>query len=343
MKGERLVLSGDIGGTKTYLALFSLNDGVLEAVREGAYLNERYSGPEEVLRDFLRVGEARAIEGASFGIACPVVGNRCVLTNLNWTVDGAALQGALGLKRLALINDLEAIGWGVSLLPPQDFFVLQQGIARQGNAALIAAGTGLGEAILFWDGASHIPSASEGGHTDFGPRDSIETELLGFLIGRYGHVSYERIVSGMGLENIYEFVKARAAGEEPLWLKERISLEGVAPVVSEEGMKGSDKNCAEALRIFVSIYGAEAGNLALKALSTHGIYLGGGITPKILNALASGAFLSAFEDKGRFREFMKSLPVRVILNDRTGLIGAANYAARMLGESVRKVSLPGNR
>jgi len=343
MKGERLILSADIGGTKTYLALFSLHDGVLDAVREGAYQNERYSGPDEVLRDFLRVGEARAIEGASFGIACPVVGNRCVLTNLKWTVDGNALQAGFGLTKLTLINDLEAIGWGVNLLPQQDFFVLQQGVERHGNAALIAAGTGLGEAILFWDGSTHVPSASEGGHTDFGPRDKTETELLGFLIGKYGHVSYERIVSGMGLENIYDFVKARAGFEEPGWLKERIAAEGVAPVVSEEGMKGTDKNCVEALRLFVSIYGAEAGNLALKALATHGVYLGGGITPKILNALASGGFLDSFEDKGRFREFMKGLPVRVILNDRTGLIGAANYAARMLGETVRKVSLPGNR
>ena len=343
MKGERLILSGDMGGTKTYLALFSLVGGVLEPVREGAYQNERYSGPDEVLRDFLRVGEAKALESASFGIACPVVGNRCVLTNLNWTVDGNALQAGFGLKRLTLINDLEAIGWGVGLLPAQDFFVLQQGISRTGNAALIAAGTGLGEAILFWDGSSHVPSASEGGHTDFGPRDKTEAELLEFLIGKYGHVSYERIVSGMGLENIYEFVKARAGGEEPGWLKERIAAEGAAPVVSEEGMKGIDNNCAEALRLFVSVYGAEAGNLALKALATHGVYLGGGITPKILNALASGGFLAAFEDKGRFREFMKDLPVRVILNDRAGLIGAANYAARTLGETVRKVSLPGNR
>jgi glucokinase len=343
MKGERLVLSGDIGGTKTYLALFSLNEGVLEGVREGAYLNERYSGPEEVLRDFLRVGEARAIEAASFGIACPVVGNRCVLTNLNWTVDGQALQGGLGLRRLTLINDLESIGWGVGLLNSEDFFILQRGIARQGNAALIAAGTGLGEAILFWDGSSHIPSASEGGHTDFGPRDKTEAELLAFLMEKYGHVSYERIVSGMGLENIYEFVKSRAPGEEPGWLKERFSSEGVAPVVSEEGMKGTDKNCVEALRLFVSIYGAEAGNLALKALATAGVYLGGGITPKILNALGSGGFLPAFEDKGRFREFMKGVPVAAILNDRAGLIGAANHAARTLGERVRKVSLPGSR
>ncbi len=343
MKGERLILSGDMGGTKTYLALFSLTDGVLEGVREGAYQNERFSGPDEVLRDFLRVGEARAIEGAAFGIACPVVGNRCVLTNLNWTIDGQALQTKLGLPSLTLINDLEAIGWAVNLLHTEDFFVIQQGISRQGNAALIAAGTGLGEAILVWDGKTHIPSASEGGHTDFGPRDRAQTELLGFLMEKYGHVSYERIVSGMGLENLYEFVKSRSGAPEPAWLAGRFAADGVAPVVSEEAMKGADRNCVEALGLFVSVYGAEAGNLALKALATHGVYLGGGITPKILTALSSGEFLSAFADKGRFSEFMSGLPVRAILNDRAGLIGAANYAARKLGETVRSVSLPGGR
>lgn len=343
MTSERLILSGDIGGTKTYLALFSLRDGVLEAVREGAYQNDRYSGPEEVLRDFLRVGEARAIESASFGIACPVVGNRCVLTNLNWTVDGNAMKGTFGLKKLTLLNDLESIGWGVELLSPHDFLVLQQGISRQGNAALIAAGTGLGEAILFWNGSTHVPSASEGGHTDFGPKNPGEAELLDFLMKKYGHVSYERIVSGMGIENIYEFMRAKKNGGEPEWLKERFAAEGVAPVVSEEGMKGSDKDCVEALRMFVSVYGAEAGNLALKSLATHGVYIGGGIAPKIIDALSDGTFLNAFEDKGRFRDFMKTIPVRVILNDRTGLIGAANHAARSLGESVRKAVLPGGR
>lgn len=343
MTSERLILSGDIGGTKTYLALFSFHDGVLDGVREGAYQNERYGGPEEVLRDFLRVGEARAIEAASFGIACPVVGNRCVLTNLNWTVDGNAMKGTFGLKRLTLINDLEAIGWGVELLSPHDFVVLQQGIARQGNSALIAAGTGLGEAILFWNGSTHVPSASEGGHTDFGPRDAAEAGLLEFLRKKYGHVSYERIVSGMGLENIYEFLKAKEDGVEPDWLKQRFAAEGMAPVISEEGMKGSDRHCKEALRIFVSVYGAEAGNVALKSLATHGVYIGGGIAPQIVEALSDGQFLSAFEDKGRFSEFMKTIPVRVILNDRTGLLGAANHAARSLGEAVRKANLPGGR
>lgn len=343
MTAERLILAGDIGGTKTYLALFGLSDGVLEGVRQAAYQNGLFGGPEEILRDFLRVGEAGAIEAASFGIACPVVGNRCVLTNINWTIDGNELKGALGLKRLTLINDLEAIGWGVGLLPGRDLFVLQHGAARQGNAALIAAGTGLGEAILFWNGSAHLPSASEGGHTDFGPTDTVQAALLEFLMKKYGHVSYERVVSGMGLENIYEFLKAADGGAETGRLRERFAAEGVAPVVSDEGQKGTDERCKQALRIFVSVYGAEAGNLALKSLATGGVYIGGGIAPRIIEALSAGAFLSAFEDKGRFRELMKSIPVKVIMNDRAGLLGAANHAARAIGQAVRKATLAAAR
>lgn len=343
MKDEKLLLAADIGGTKTYLALFSLSHGTLEEVREGAYLNSRHKGPEEVLRDFLRVGEAAAVEAAVFGIACPVVGNRCSLTNLNWTIDADELKAAFGFRELALINDLQAIGWGVALLGASDFFVLQQGAAREGNAALIAAGTGLGESILFWDGSVHLPSPSEGGHADFGPRDRTEIELLEFLKERHGHVSYERIVSGMGLENIYEFVRSRSKEKEPERIKERFASDSVAAVVADEGMRESDRNCAEALRIFVSVYGAEAGNLALKALATDGVYIGGGIAPKVLPALSSGGFLEAFREKGRFTDFMKGLPVRVILNDRAGILGAANCAARMTGSPIRKVSLPARR
>jgi len=343
MKDEKLLLAADIGGTKTYLALFSLGHGVLEEVREGAYINSRYKGPEEVLRDFLRVGEAAAIEAAVFGIACPVVGNRCSLTNLKWTIDADELKASFGFRSLALINDLQAIGWGIALLGADDFSVLQQGSAREGNAALIAAGTGLGESILFWDGSVHLPSPSEGGHADFGPRDRTGMELLEFLRERHGHVSYERIVSGMGLENIYDFVRSRSKEKEPERISERFSSEPVAAVVADEGMRGSDKSCAEALRIFVSVYGAEAGNLALKALATDGVYLGGGIAPKILPALSSGGFLEAFCDKGRFTDFMRAIPVRVILNDRAGILGAANCAARAIGAPIRKVSLPVRR
>jgi len=281
-------------------------------------------------------------QAAALGVACPVVGNRCALTNLDWVVDGEGLKKAFGIKRLVLVNDLAAIGWGVGLLGDSDIHILQEGSPLPGNAALLAAGTGLGEAMLFWDGGAHTPSASEGGHTDFAPRNAAEVELLNFLIAKYGHVSYERIVSGPGLENIYEFVKASGGRPEPEYLGKRFASEGVAPAVSDEAINGTDENCRTAIDIFVTIYGAEAGNLALKTLSTAGVYVGGGIAPKILKAMEAGEFLFAFRDKGRYRELMSKIPVKVILNDRAGLIGAANLAATLVdGQRARRIIMTG--
>lgn len=338
MKGERLVLAGDIGGTKTYLALYSLSAGTLATVRESVFSNDRYTGPEGILGEFLKDGEASRIQGAALGLACPVIGNRCTLTNLGWEVDGEALKKTFGLKTLGLINDLESLGWGVGLLGDSDIFVLQEGEPGPGNAALIAAGTGLGEAILVRDAGGHRPSASEGGHTDFAPRNAIEIELIEYLMPIYGHVSYERIVSGPGLANIYEFLLAKGKRSVPERLKKRMEAEGVAPVVSDESMNGTDGDCKAALDLFVSVYGAEAGNLALKSLSTAGVYVGGGIAPKILPALKAGGFLEAFRDKGRFGDFMARIPVRVVLNDRTGMMGAASYAALLAGERAERIA-----
>lgn len=323
---ERRVLAGDIGGTKTYLALFSLDSGQLRLERRAAFTNAGFSGAEAVLDEFM-AGQGGRVDAAALGVACPVVSGRCVLTNLGWTVDAAALGARLGLREAALVNDLAAIGWGLPLLSPTDFHVLQQGSPLTGNAALIAAGTGLGETILFWDGSAHLPSASEGGHTDFGPRNELESELLSFLMARWGHVSYERVVSGPGLEAVYEFMVARAGKAPDKRLSERFRAEGMAQVVSDEAIGGSDALCKASLELFVSVYGAEAGNLALKALATAGVYVGGGIAPKILKALSGGLFMDAFRDKGRFGELMSRMPVRVILNDMAGLIGAANLAA----------------
>ncbi|MBW7957346.1 MAG: glucokinase [Deltaproteobacteria bacterium] len=338
MKGERLILAGDIGGTKTYMALYALSAGTLAPVRESVFSNDRYGGPEVIMGEFLKEGEARRIEGAALGLACPIIGNRCTLTNLGWVVDGEELKKRFGLKKLGLINDLEALGWGVGLLGKADLFVLQEGAQRPGNAALIAAGTGLGEAILVGDGEDFRVSASEGGHTDFGPRNALEVELLQYLMPRYGHVSYERIVSGPGLANIYEFLLAKNKRKTPERLRMRMEAEGAAPVISEEAINGTDEDCKEALGLLVSIYGAEAGNLALKSLSIAGVYVGGGIAPKILEALKIGGFLEAFRDKGRFRDFMAGIPVHVILNDRTGLMGAASYAALLAGERAERIT-----
>jgi len=335
---SRLILAGDIGGTKTYMALFELREDTLEPVRDKAFSNAQYGGPAEVFREFLKDGEANDIISAALGIACPIAGDICRLTNLNWVVDRVGLKKEFGLNDLALINDLAAIGWGVGLLSEKDLHVLQKGRPSPGNAALIAAGTGLGEAILFWNGKAYLPSASEGGHTDFGPRNPLEIELLQFLIRKYGHVSYERIVSGPGLENVYEFVRSKR-GAEPERLKKRFEAEGISPVVSDEAIAGTDEGCVTALGLFLSIYGAEAGNLALKTLATAGVYIGGGIAPKILKALSDGRFLEAFRDKGRYGDFMSAMPVYVILNDRTGLMGAARYAASLVeGMNVKRIA-----
>lgn len=332
---DRLILAGDIGGTKTYLALYAFDGATLRAVKEGAFVNSGYGGAGEVLGEFLGAERGASIESAALGVAGPVEGGRALLTNLGWTVDSGELARSLAIGRLGLLNDLASIGWGAPLLSGSDLYVLQQGAQSPGNAALIAAGTGLGEAVLFWDGHEHIVSPSEGGHADFAPRTEDEIALLEFLMQRHAHVSYERVVSGPGLEAIYEFVLSRRGEGAPESLKGRLAAEGMAPAIASEAIAGTDTACREALALFASIYGAEAGNLALKTLPAWGVYIGGGIAPRILKAMEWGGFMEAFRSKGRFRPYMERLPVKVILNDRAGLMGAANYAVSLLGPGMR--------
>ncbi len=325
-----LVLAGDIGGTKTYLGVFSVEGGVLKPVREKGFVNASYNGLEDILSGFLSPDEA--VEAACFGIACTVEGNRGVMTNLDWTVDGDAVASRFGFKRATLINDLVATAWGVGLLGKDDLAVLQEGEPREGNAAVIAAGTGLGEAIIFWDGLRRIPSGSEGGHADFAPRSALQAELLDSLSRTYGHVSYERVLSGPGLEAIYSFLREKRGDVEPGHLNERFASEGRAPVIADEGVNRGDAVCVEALGVFVSVYGAEAANLALKSMPFSGLYVGGGIAPKILKALKDGRFIESFRDKGRFSGLLSRMPVYVILNDRAALLGAAHCAASGLAQ-----------
>lgn len=334
-----LVLAGDVGGTKTYLGLFSRAGASLKAVRHGGFVNSRYSRIEDVISVFLEKGEK--IESACFGVACQIEGNRGEMTNRDWVVDGDYIARAFAIGRVELINDLVATGWGVSLLEPGDIKVLQAGEERDGNRALIAAGTGLGEAILFWEGTRHIPSASEGGHTDFAPATPAQAGLLGYLKEKHGgHVSYERVVSGPGLESIYRFLSEGREKETPARLKARLDVEDVSSVVSEEALGGTDPVCKEALDMFLAVYGAEAGNLALKSLPVGGLFVGGGIAPKILKAFEGPAFIEAFRDKGRFSGLLSRIPVYVILNDRTGLMGAARRAVAGPGgdDPINKVS-----
>jgi glucokinase len=233
----------------------------------------------------------------------------------------------LGIESVSLINDLEATAYGIFTLDNTEFTVLNEGSPQlEGNMALIAAGTGLGEAIIYWDGSHYRPSASEGGHADFAPRNPLEIELLRYLVDRFRHVSYERVVSGPGLLNIYNFLKDGDYFKEPAWLAEKLAAADPGAVISEAALTGEAEICIHALNLFVSIYGAEAGNLALKAKARGGIFVGGGIAPKILEKLTDGSFLKAFTDKGRFAEFLLTIPVKVILNEETALRGAAYYA-----------------
>jgi glucokinase len=327
--GNNLILAGDIGGTKTHLALFSLEGGKLKSELEKTFPSKQYRGLEPVVEAFL-AGQQASIDRACFGIAGPVVDGQVKTPNLPWVVDSANIAQRFKLDSVALLNDLEAAGYGIFTLEPQELFTLNDGVSGQrGNKVLIAAGTGLGEATLYDDGRDHHPSASEGGHGDFAPTDETQIDLLRYLIKKFGHVSYERVVSGPGIANIYGFLRDSGRLEEPDWLKEKISAsEDASVVISQEGLAGNSAICVQALNLFVSVYGAEAGNLALRGKATGGVYIGGGIAPKILAKLKDGTFMRAFLDKGRYRELLSDMPVRVILNDQAGLQGAAFYAAR---------------
>jgi len=337
-----MILAGDVGGTKVHLALYDFTNGNLQYRRDERYPAKDYSGLEEIVREFLG---ADTVTSACFGVPGPVRDGRLRLTNLPWTLDSRELSHNLKINHVFLINDLEANGYGVAELKPNQIFTLSEGDAGQiGNRALIAAGTGLGEGILAWNGKMHIPMPSEGGHTDYGPRDEDEIDLLRFLKQRYnGRVSYERVVSGMGFTNIYDFLRDVRGMEEPAWLRDRMATEDPNAVITELGLSAKSEICEKTLDMFVSAYGAEAGNLALKVLSIGGLYIGGGIAPRILEKLKDGTFMKAFTDKGRLSQLLINMPVRIILEPRAALLGAAAYAearaAELSGVSPRAASI----
>lgn len=326
---DELILAGDVGGTKTVLATFAAQEGSLQLVRRQRFDNDAFPHFDAVVQAFLDNASApEAIVGAGLGVAAPITGRRVQMTNLAWAIDADRLSGLLHGVEVILLNDLEAMAYGIGTLDDEDVVTLQAGEPRPGNAALIAAGTGLGEAQLIWDGTAYHPSASEGGHTDFGPRNPLEVELLEYLWNELDRVSYERVVSGSGLTRIYRFLRDTNRGEEPDWLAGAIEdADDPAAVISEAAQDGRSELCKRALEVFVDVYGAEAGNLALKTMSLGGLYVGGGIAPKILEQLRDGRFLDAFRAKGRYRQLMTEIPVNVLLNPRTPLRGAARYAA----------------
>ncbi|MDE2321035.1 MAG: glucokinase [candidate division NC10 bacterium] len=329
-----MILAGDIGGTKTVIGLFEEAGNRLHAIREGTFSSQSYSMLEEILSQFLGSGSHPSLRVACFGVAGPVIEGRTKATNLPWELDERNLATALCVPQVKLLNDLEAAAYGMLHLEPTDLRVLQPGLTRKSNIAVIAAGTGLGEAILYWDETRYHPIATEGGHADFAPCSDLEVDLLGYLQKEFGHVSYERVLSGPGLFNIYRFLLARSEVPEPEWLQKRIAEGDPGTVVSEIGLAEEHPLCTEALELFCSVYGAEAGNLALKAFAIGGVYVGGGIAPKILPKLQDGTFTRAFADKGRFADLLRSIEVKVTLNLRVPLIGAAHYGLKLAEERI---------
>jgi glucokinase len=322
-----VILAGDVGGTKTVLALFDDAAGG-PAVREAVLASGSAPSLEALARAFLETAGRPPVRAACFGVAGAVVDGRVKTTNLPWQLDEAGLAAALGIARVRLLNDLEAAAWGLLALPPDALATLQPGVPPHdgGTLALIAAGTGLGEAILPWDGSRHHVLASEGGHVDFAPRSELEAELWAFLRAEGDHVSYERVVSGPGLVNVYRFLRQQRKLAEPGWLAAELAGGDPAAAISRAALEKADPVCAEALALFVSAYGAAAGNLALTAMAVGGVFVGGGIAPRILPALLAGPFLQAFADKGRLGPLLRAMPVRVVLDPRAPLIGAAACA-----------------
>jgi len=324
-----IVLAGDVGGTKTRLGLFEVTRGRLHLLFEKTFLNKNYKGLENIVVGFLK--EQKGITAVCFGVAGPVTEEMVIATNLPWWIDIQSLRKALPFGNVEVINDLVANAYGISVLKKEDFEILNAGKIRTGNQALISAGTGLGEAILFWDGQQHVPSPSEGGHAEFGPRNHLELEFFHYLSDRFDHVSYERVLSGEGLFSIYQFLMdSKKFGSEPSWLSEKIKGEDPAEVISETALFKKNELCVKALDLFASIYGAAAGNLALQVMAIGGVYIGGGIAPKIIWKLRDGTFIKAFKDKGRLSHIVTHIPVKVILNEKTALLGAASRAAALL-------------
>jgi len=321
-----MILAGDIGGTHARLAYFQPQDGSFHLVTERIFPSREYRGLGEIVQQFLADSGARP-EVACFGIAGPVRNGRVETSNLPWVIEQSRLAEQIHLPATILINDLEAGAWGIGALGAQDVVPLNQVGAAAGNQAVIAPGTGLGEAGLFWNGSQHEVFACEGGHSDFAPQGELQIELLRFLAHRFEHVSYERILSGPGLVNVYQFLREKGGSEEPAGFAEQIGRGDAAAAISAAALSGANPLAGQALDLWISVYGAEAGNVALKLMATGGIYLGGGISPKILPKLTHSGFMNSFLDKGRLRPLLESIPVHVITNDKTGLLGAARCAA----------------
>jgi glucokinase len=323
-----VVVAGDIGGTNTRLAIIDIVEGRFNFLAEETFSSREEPSLESALGKFLS-NPIPHVTRACLGVAGPVRHGRCEATNLPWIIDSQEIARRLNLPRVGLINDLEAKAHGIAVLEAKDFEVLNQGAHdAQGNQAVISAGTGLGEVGLFWDEREYRPFASEGGHADFAPRNHLEMDLLDYLLKRHSRVSAERVISGQGLLNIYQFLRDTGHAEETAWLVDQMRHKDPPAVITENALEKRSSLCMETLDLFVSLYGAEAGNLALKVMATAGVYLGGGIAPKIIAKLREPVFMNSFTAKGRMKPLLQAIPVRVILNPKVALLGAARHAMR---------------
>ena len=322
-----MILAGEIGATRTRLAAFETDNNKLQLVVEKVFPSqEQPSGLPELIANFIKT-EGIGVQSACFGVAGPVKGERSKISNLPWVIDARELAKQLKLNSVGLINDLEAYAYGIDALESKDFITLSEGSEdAEGNRAVISARTGLGIAGMYWDGFRHHPFACEGGHVDFAPRNSLEMELADYLRKKYGHVSFERILSGPGIKNIYDFLRDTKKLEEPAWLRDEVNGAADAPaVISRAALDGKAEICDQALTIFVSIYGAATGNCALIFMSRGGIFIGSSIAAKIVPKMTQPTFMQAFLDKGRMEAVLRDMPVKIVLNDDAGIIGAARF------------------
>jgi glucokinase len=321
-----MILAGEIGGTRTRLAAFETEGNRLKCVVEKTYMSQSHSGLAEILPKFIR-GEGIPVHSACFGVAGPVRAGRSKISNLPWTIDAKELASQLKLTAVGLLNDLEAYAYGIDALESKDFITLSPGSDdAEGNRAVISAKTGLGMAGLYWDGFRHHPFACEGGHADFAARDSLQMELLAYLQKQFGRVSCERVLSGPGIRHIYDFLLHTKKVEEPAWLREQLAaVQDQSPLISRLALEGKAAICEQTLAIFVSVFGAEVGNCALRYMTSGGVFIGGTIAAKIVPAMQAQGFMEAFLGKGRMEALLKDMPVQIVINDDCGLIGAARY------------------
>jgi glucokinase len=321
-----MILAGEIGATRTRLAAFEADGNQLKQVVEKTYPSQNQPGLPELIANFIQT-EGIPVQSACFGVAGPVKSGRSKISNLPWVIDSRELAKQLKLTSVGLINDLEAYAYGIDALGSKDFITLSEGSEdAEGNRAVISARTGLGIAGLYWDGFRHHPFACEGGHMDFAPRNGLETELADYLRKKYAHVSFERLLSGPGIKNIYDFLRDTKKFDEPAWLRDEVSAAADPPaVISRVGLEGKAEICDQTLSLFVSIYGAATGNCALIFMSRGGIFIGSSIAAKIVPKMTQSIFMEAFFAKGRMEAVLRDMPVKIVLNDNAGIIGAARF------------------